>query len=59
MRSLQQAAGWRNKGMTMGMMLHYGGAVGVAAGIIVLLVLSKVFTNQRRRMRNNIGGRED
>lgn len=45
--------------MTMGMMMHYGGAAGAVLGIILMLVLSKVFANQRRRMRNTIGGRDD
>ena len=44
--------------MTMGMIMHYGGAVGAVLGIILELILSKVFAVQRRRMRNEIGSIE-
>lgn len=45
--------------MTMGMLMHYGGAVGAVLGIIVMLVLSKVFANQRSKLKNEIGGSEE
>ncbi len=38
--------------------MHYGGAVGAVLGIILVLVLSKVFAVQRRCMRNEIGSIE-
>lgn len=46
------------KAMTMGMMMRYGGAAGAVLGIVLMLVLTKVFADQRRRMRNEIGSKE-
>ncbi len=45
--------------MTIGMMMRYGGAAGAVLGIIVTMVLSKVFANQRRRLKKEICGSEE
>lgn len=44
--------------MTMGMMMHYGGALGAVLGVVAILVLSKVFATQRSKLRNDIGSSE-
>jgi len=46
-------------GITVGMLMHYGGAAGVVLGIIIMLVLSKVFANQRQRKKETIGGNQN
>lgn len=40
--------------MTVGMMMYYGGIVGMVIGGILLLVLSKVFAEQRQKMKSDI-----
>ncbi len=37
--------------MTMGMLMHYGGAAGAVLGIIIMLFLSKVFAVQRSKLK--------
>lgn len=44
--------------MTAGMLMRYGGAAGVVLGIVLMLVLSKIFAKQKSRMRDEIGGRK-
>lgn len=39
--------------MTTGFMMYYGGITGIAAGILILIIISKIFSRQRRKMREN------
>ncbi len=45
--------------ITTGMLMHYGGAAGAALGILIILILSRVFAVQRNRLRNDINGKEE
>lgn len=40
--------------MTIGVIMYYGGLLGILAGGILLLILSKIFAKQRQKMKNNI-----
>lgn len=44
--------------MTAGMLMRYGGAAGIVLGIVLMLLLSKIFANQRHRMRDEVSGRK-
>ena len=44
--------------MTMGMLMHYGGAAGAVVGIIIMPFLSKVFAVQRSKLKKDISSSE-
>lgn len=41
-------------GLTLGTIMFIGGIAGTTAGVILLLVLMKVFANQRKAMKKKL-----
>lgn len=38
--------------------MYYGGIAGITIGILLILVLSRIFAKQRQRLRDEINGKK-